>query len=248
MPPMSPSAADAARPRLGRSARAAKRVLDLALALLLLPVCLPLMAWVAWRVHRADGPPVLYAARRVGYLGRPFTLWKFRTMVPGAEDGVTGGDKAARVTALGARLRESRLDELPQLLNVLRGEMSFVGPRPPAPEYAARFPGLYGEVLRMQPGITGLATVMAHLHEEALLRTTTTREETDAIYARRCVPLKARLDLLYAERWSLRRDLCILYLTAGKTFGFPGRRIARLRARAVRLARTGPVALPRGRG
>ena len=237
-------AGGATGPRLSRPVRAARRLADLALALALLPVCLPLMAWIAWRIRREDGPPALYGARRVGLLGRPFTQWKFRTMAAGPEAGVTGGDKAGRVTALGARLRASRLDELPQLFNVLTGEMSFVGPRPPAPEYVARFPELYAEVLRMKPGVTGLATVMMHLHEEWLLRPTRTPQETDAVYARRSVPRKARLDRMHAAAWSPCLDLYILYLTAAKMLGGPGRRAARLRARAARLAGRVPAAPP----
>lgn len=234
---MSPSAGEGRpSPRLSAPVRAARRLADVVLAVGLLPVCLPLMAWVAWRIRRSDGAPVLYGAPRVGYLGRPFTQWKFRTMTPGAAEGVTGGDKTHRVTPLGARLRHARLDELPQLLNVLAGDMGFVGPRPPAPEYAARFPALYAEVLRMKPGVTGLATVMMHLHEEWMLQATRTADETDAVYARRSVPRKAHLDRLYAENWSPCLDVYILYLTLGKALGGPGRRLARLRARAARLA------------
>ena len=99
--------------------------------------------------------------------GVPFHLWKLRTMTVVREDsGVSGGDKAARITPVGRFLRRARLDEIPQLWNVIRGDMSFVGPRPPLRLYVERFPALYAEVLKSRPGITGLATLHFHAHEE----------------------------------------------------------------------------------
>jgi lipopolysaccharide/colanic/teichoic acid biosynthesis glycosyltransferase len=133
-----------------------------------------------------------------------------------ADSGVSGGDKAARITALGRLLRRSRLDEIPQLWNVIRGDMSFVGPRPPLRQYVERFPDLYAQVLRSRPGITGLATLVYHGHEERLLARCATPEETDALYARACVPRKARLDLIYQRRRSLCWDLWLMMQTAGK--------------------------------
>ena len=219
--------------------RLAKRAFDIFFGVVLLIPTLPLMAWTTWRILREDGRPVLYAARRIGQGGRPFVQYKFRTMVQeaGPEQGVSGGDKAHRITPLGPRLRAARLDELPQMFNVLNGTMSFVGPRPPAPQYAERFPELYAEVLQMKPGITGLATVMFHVHEEHLLKDTATPEETDAIYVRRCVPRKAELDLLYRRNWSMCLDLYLIYLTLGKGFRWPGARLDRMRARSSRLRR-----------
>lgn len=215
----------------------AKRLFDLALALVLLVPGLPAILFLVALVRLRDGPPALYGSPRIGQGGRPFTLWKFRTMSnapDGREIGVSGGDKAHRVTALGRILRRTRLDELPQLWNVLRGDMSFVGPRPPAPQYVERFPELYAEVLTCRPGITGLATVMFHAHEEWILRGTATAEETDALYVRRCIPRKARLDLLYRDRRTLGLDLYLVYLTAGKLLPLPGRRLNRLKSKAKR--------------
>jgi lipopolysaccharide/colanic/teichoic acid biosynthesis glycosyltransferase len=166
-----------------------------------------------------EGRPLFHVAERMRAPGRPFRLWKLRTMRPApaaADSGVSGGDKAARITALGRLLRRSRLDEIPQLWNVIRGDMSFVGPRPPLRQYVERFPDLYAQVLRSRPGITGLATLVYHGHEERLLARCATPEETDALYARACVPRKARLDLIYQRRRSLCWDLWLMMQTAGK--------------------------------
>lgn len=216
-----------------RASDGAKRLFDLALAGLLLLPGLPLMAVLGFIVVIQDGSPALYPARRIGRHRRPFTLWKFRTMAQefGPEIGVSGGDKSHRITALGRKLRSSRADELPQLLNVVIGQMSFVGPRPPVKDYVDDFAEIYAVVLQEKPGITGLATVMFHAREEQLLATCRTAEETDAIYRRRCVPRKAHLDRIYAANRSLWLDLYILYLTGAKILPLPGARARRLRNR-----------------
>jgi len=189
----------------------AKRAFDIVLALLLLVPLGLVMLVVAAVVLAVDGRPVLYGAERMQAPGRPFRLWKFRTMRREAGDaGVSGGDKAARITRTGAVLRRRRLDELPQLFNILRGDLSFVGPRPPLRDYVERFPDLYARVLRSRPGVTGLASLMLHRREERLLSRCATPEETDRIYCRRCIPIKARIDLVYQRRRSLCLDLVIL--------------------------------------
>ena len=204
----------------------AKRLLDLVLALLLAVLLLPLIAAVALLVWARDGRPVLYASERMRTPGEAFALLKFRTMRVAARDsGVSGGDKAARITPLGRVLRRWRLDEFPQLWNVARGDISFVGPRPPLREYVERFPELYARVLRSRPGITGLATLHFHAHEERLLAACRSAEETDAVYARRCVPRKARLDLIYQARRTLCLDLALMARTVRRPRrGTPDRR------------------------
>ncbi|MDH3263544.1 MAG: sugar transferase [Paracoccaceae bacterium] len=194
-----------------------RRGFDLALAALLALLLWPLAALIALAILLADGRPVLFGSERIGKGGRPFTLWKFRSMVPGSDDGVaTGGEKAVRITRLGRFLRRARLDELPQLWNVLSGEMAFVGPRPPLRRYVDRFPALYGEVLRERPGITGAASLIYHRREEELLAGCITAEESDSIYTRRCVPAKARLDLRYRRRRSPCSDLGLLWTTVSR--------------------------------
>jgi len=196
-----------------------KRVFDIVLAVLLSVLLLPVLLVVLAVMWVRDGRPLFYVSERMKTADEPFQLWKLRTMRPDSGDrGVSGGDKAHRVTRTGRMLRRYRLDEIPQLWNVLRGDMSFVGPRPPLREYVERFPETYREVLRSRPGITGLATEVFHTHEEWLLEKCDTPEETDAVYARACVPRKARLDLIYQRHQSLCFDLVLLSRTAAKVF------------------------------
>ena len=202
----------------------AKRALDLALALPAAVVAVPILAVLLPAMLVSQGRPLLYVAERMRAPGRPFRLLKLRTMRPAAADsGVSGGDKAARVTPVGRLLRRWRLDEIPQIVNVLRGDMSVVGPRPPLRQYVEAFPDLYAEVLAMPPGVTGLATLIYHRHEERLLARCASAEETHALYARACVPRKARLDLIYRDRWSPALDLWILWRTVAAMAGRPPR-------------------------
>lgn len=197
-----------------------KRAFDLAVAVFLVIVLWPLILGVALWVLIRDGRPVFYVSERMQTPTRAFGLVKFRTMtVTDRDSGVSGADKTARITRTGATLRRLRLDELPQLWNVLKGDISFVGPRPPLREYVERFPDLYARVLRSRPGITGLATLRFHRHEARLLARSTSAAETDAIYARACVPRKGRLDLIYQARWQLCLDMALLVRTL-----FPRRR------------------------
>ncbi len=191
-----------------------KRLLDLVLALLLVAILALPFGLLVLVLLCSEGRPVFYVAERMRAPGQPFLLWKLRTMsVVAPEVGVSGGNKSSRITATGRFLRRSRLDEVPQLWNVIRGDMSFVGPRPPLRLYVERYPDLYAQVLRSRPGITGLATLTFHRHEERLLADCTSTSETDAVYARRCVPRKARIDLIYQQRRSISMDLGLMLRT-----------------------------------
>jgi lipopolysaccharide/colanic/teichoic acid biosynthesis glycosyltransferase len=191
-----------------------RRLMDITLALMLMALlALPFAALCLWLLAR-EGRPLFYVAERMRAPGRPFLLWKLRTMaIAPPEQGVSGGNKAARITATGAFLRRKRLDEIPQLWNILRGDIAFVGPRPPLRLYVERFPEVYARVLRDKPGVTGLATLTFHRHEERLLAACRTPDETDAVYARRCIPRKARIDLLYQARRTLCSDLRLMLQT-----------------------------------
>lgn len=191
-----------------------KRLLDLALATVVgLVLALPFAVLVGVLLF-TSGRPIFYRSERMKAPGQPFTLWKLRTMTTVAGDaGVSGGDKAGRITRAGRFLRRTRADEIPQLWNVLRGDMSMVGPRPPLRIYVERFPDLYARVLRSRPGVTGLATLTYHRHEEWILARCRTPEETDHAYAARCVPAKARIDLIYQRHHSICLDLAILAKT-----------------------------------
>lgn len=220
-----------------RRTRGSKRIFDIVFALVLLVIALPILCLLYIVVIVKDGRPFIYSDKRMKSLNREFNLYKIRTMssVPEIENsGVSGGDKSGRISTLGHILRRSRLDELPQLLNVLLGDMSFVGPRPPAPEYVQRFPHIYASVLQNKPGITGLASVMYHSHEEMILRDTSSAMETDQIYVRRSIPRKASLDLLYQSNQSVPLDIYILYLTASKLLPLPGKRVRRLQEKSKR--------------
>jgi len=191
-----------------------KRLFDLVVALLLTPVVVPMVVLVAAVIWLREGGPIFHAGERMTTPTQGFTLWKFRTMRPDPTDsGVTGRDKADRITPLGRVLRRSRLDELPQLWNLWRGDISVVGPRPPLRSYVERFPQVYDAVLRSRPGITGLATILFNRHEGKLLARSGSAAETDAIYARACVPRKARIDLIYQRHQSIGFDIAIIAKT-----------------------------------
>ena len=194
-----------------------KRLFDILAAVGLLLVLAVPLAVIALVILLRDGRPVFYVSERMKAIDEPFPLLKFRTMaVAEADSGVSGGDKVNRITPTGRILRRYRLDELPQLFNVIRGDLSFVGPRPPLREYVERFPQLYREVLRSRPGVTGLASIIYHQHEERLLSRSTSPSQTDEIYCRSCIPRKARLDLIYQRHPSLCWDLLLMIRT---TFG-----------------------------
>lgn len=196
-----------------------KRLMDIVLALVLVVLlCVP-AALVALAVLAQDGRPVLYPSKGMKAPGQSFTLWKFRTMSNAARDAsVSGAYKQSRITATGRFLRQKRLDELPQLWNILRGDMSFVGPRPPLPRFVRLCPEIYREVLKNRPGVTGLATLVFHKREERLLGQCHTQEETDAVYIRRCVPAKAKIDLIWARNRSLCYDMALIAATVRRVF------------------------------
>lgn len=201
-------------------ARFGKRCFDLALVLaLLVPACAAIIL-IALCLRLCQGRQVFYVSERMSSPENGFHLIKFRTMHPGEDAGcATGGDKAARVTCIGRYLRASRLDELPQIWNILRGDMSFVGPRPPLRRYVERHPEIYRKVLRSRPGLTGLATLRFARRERLILEGCSSEFETDALYSRRCVPAKARLDLLYQRSQSARFDIYLLWETARHCVG-----------------------------
>lgn len=191
-----------------------KRAFDIGFALLLLVPLSVVILLVSAVLLISQGRPLFYVAPRMRAPGEQFDLLKFRTMLLEDDDfGATGAHKHWRITRVGRFLRRSRLDELPQLFNILRGDMSFVGPRPPLKEYVDRFPTLYNQVLRNRPGVTGLATMIYHAHEDRIMSRCETAEATEAAYYRRCLPTKLRLDLIYQRRRSLRVDLWIIWHT-----------------------------------
>jgi lipopolysaccharide/colanic/teichoic acid biosynthesis glycosyltransferase len=192
----------------------AKRVFDLLLALVALVLAAPLMLLVAAAI-RLDSPgPVFFRQQRVGQGGRLFRIHKFRTMVADAPDrgpAITVGDDE-RITRVGRFLRRSKLDELPQLIDVLRGDMSVVGPRPEVPRYVAHYPpALRDRVLALRPGITDPVS-LAFADESALLARAADpeREYVDVI-----LPRKLDAAAAYAARATLATDLGVILRTLG---------------------------------
>jgi exopolysaccharide biosynthesis polyprenyl glycosylphosphotransferase len=184
------------------ASRYAKRAFDLVVGCVLAVFFLPVALLAALAVRVSSGRPVLYTQERMGLDGRRFTILKFRTMRADAEKegAVWSQDSDPRTTSVGRFLRRFSLDEVPQLWNVLRGQMSLVGPRPERPvfieEFRRRLPG-YMLRLRIPAGLTGLAQVKGF------------RGDTD-------LSERLRYDLLYLERWSLLYDVEILLRTAGR--------------------------------
>lgn len=196
-----------------------KRIFDLFFASLLVVILGPILIWLVLYLLIKEGRPLFYVAERMKGPTTPFNLWKLRTMTVVDEDqGVSGGNKSARVTKTGDWLRRKRLDEFPQLWNILKGDLSFVGPRPPLREYVERFPDIYGEVLKSRPGVTGLATIRFHKHEDRLLSQCETPQETDDVYCRICVPRKAQLDLIYQRNQSTCYDFDLVFETIENLF------------------------------
>lgn len=189
---------------------------DQVLALMLMPFVVGILLLVIPILLIAQGRPVFYVAERMNTPTTTFRLLKLRTMNGAGCGGVLGGHAACRVTTLGRALRACRIDELPQIWNVLRGDMRFIGPRPPLRRYVEAHPDIYARVLSSPPGVTGLATVLFHRREAAMLKACPTPAATEYVYRTRCIPQKARLDRFYARKQSIWLDLLILYWTFSK--------------------------------
>ncbi|MGR3515367.1 MAG: sugar transferase [Paracoccaceae bacterium] len=192
-------------------------------ALLLLPLILFVLAGLFVVAMFVQGRPFLYRSERMQDADTPFRLFKIRTMTPavGSSEMALGGDQYGRVTPLGRVLRRTRLDELPQIFNVLRGDIVFIGPRPPLRRHVEARPDEYRHLLGvMRPGITGLSTVLVHRREERILSKCRSASETERVYLRHCLPLKLRLDRIYAKRQGFGLDLLILWRTVLRMFEF----------------------------
>ena len=192
----------------------AKRLFDVAGAAVALLVLAPLLLFVALRIKLDSPGPVFFRQVRVGRHGVPFRIHKFRTMLHGghAAQGLqltVGADP--RITRVGAWLRRTRIDELPQFIDVLQGTMSLVGPRPEVPRYVAHYPpALRDRVLAVRPGITDPASLLG-LNESALLAQAADPERE---YIERLLPAKLQHSADYAEQASLLSDLAVLWRTA----------------------------------
>ena len=186
------------------------RTFDIFCAATALLLMSPLLCLIALAIKLDDGGPVLFRQIRVGRNFRPFRVFKFRSMVPGAErDGFLTAPGDSRVTRIGRWARKHKLDELPQLFNVLNGDMQLVGARPELERYVRMFPVQYAVLLHERPGITDPAS-LAYRREEQLL----SAERIEEQYVAEILPAKIRLSLAYRERRTLVSDIGILLKTA----------------------------------
>jgi lipopolysaccharide/colanic/teichoic acid biosynthesis glycosyltransferase len=187
-----------------------RRLFDIALATLGLIGLSPLLIVVAISIMAYDRGPILYRARRVGKGGKIIHVYKFRTMRRDAGmdgPGITRvGDR--RVTGIGRVLRRMKIDELPQLINVVKGEMSIVGPRPEDPRYVAIYTPEQRRVLAATPGITSAASIKFRSEENLL-----TGDDWEKLYREKILPEKIAIDLAYLERRNIREDLRIVMQT-----------------------------------
>ena len=189
-----------------------KRALDIAVSAATLVILSPVLILVAFLV-RLDSPgPAIFRQVRVGHQGAQFTILKFRTMYvaePGGPEITARSDR--RVTRIGKHLRRTKVDELPQLINVLRGEMSLVGPRPEVPSYMALYtPPQRALILSVKPGVTDLAA-LEFRNEEELLAAAIDPHET---YVQDVMPRKYELYKQYVDHHNVRMDIVILWRTA----------------------------------
>jgi len=197
--------------------RPLKRLFDLVFAALGLVLCSPLFATVALLIKLRDRGPVFYKQQRVGWHGKPFRMWKFRTMVVNADKlgkSLTIG-RDPRITPVGHFLRQTKLDELPQLINVLRGEMSFVGPRPEVEEYVRLYTPEQAQVLDLRPGITDPASIKYRNESEILA----THADPEQAYISEIMPEKIRLNLEYGARANVLTDLLVIVRTLARLAG-----------------------------
>jgi lipopolysaccharide/colanic/teichoic acid biosynthesis glycosyltransferase len=189
-----------------------KRALDFTFALIGLVLVSPLLAVVAIAIKVSDRGPVFFSQTRIGQFGRPFRMHKFRTMVPQAEQqGIpltVGADR--RITRIGHWLRRTKLDELPQLWNVVKGQMSLVGPRPEVPRYVAFYTQEQRRVLDVRPGITDPASLQ-YFDEASLLNRV---QSPEAAYIRVVMPHKLALNLNYLRRRTIASDVMVVFATA----------------------------------
>ena len=196
-----------------------RRLFDAAASAAGLVVLSPLFALLAIWIKLDSPGPVFYRAERVGKDGRLFHMFKFRSMVRDAAEmgpGLTArGDP--RVTRAGRVLRRTKLDELPQLINVLRGEMSLVGPRPEDPRYVALYSPDQRRILSMRPGMTSLASLKYRDEEDLLWN-----DDVDDLYSRFLMPRKLEIDLAYVDTRTVWSDFKVLAMTIAALFR-PGR-------------------------
>lgn len=191
-----------------------KSIFDRGVSFLGLIFLSPLLLVVGILIHiKMPGGPVIFKQKRVGQYGRLFTMYKFRSMTVSHSGSSVSIKGESRITPLGAKLRKYKLDELPELWNVLIGDMSFVGPRPDVPGYADKLTGEERRILLLKPGITGPASLKYRNEEELLAEQENPQEYNDKVL----FPDKVRINIEYLDNWSFWYDIkIIVYTVLGK--------------------------------
>lgn len=188
-----------------------RHLLDRVIAALALVALSPVLLAAAAGVALSSPGPVLYRARRAGRCGRPFTMFKFRTMHEGVGGAAITASDDPRVFGFGSLLRKLKVDELPQLWNIVRGEMAIVGPRPEDPRIVAEhYTAEQWRTLEVLPGLTSPGSLYYYTHGEALLH----GNDPEAAYVEMLLPVKLDLDLVYVRRASLAYDIALVFRTA----------------------------------
>jgi len=189
--------------------QAISRLSDMSCAAGGLLLLMPVFLGVALLILCDDGPPVLFSQARVGKGGKPFRIWKFRTMRAGSRGSVITAAGDGRITRAGALLRKYKVDELPQLFNVLKGDMNLVGPRPEVPQHVQLETPIWQAVLQVRPGITDLASLL--YRDEA--RILGASGDPDSLYRESILPAKLALNLAYLRSRSFWQDLRLIFMT-----------------------------------
>ena len=195
----------------------AKRVVDVLSALVVLTVLSPIMLLSAILVKLTTKGPLFYLQERVGLYGKPFHIYKFRTMVVDADKigaQITVGERDPRITKVGHILRTTRIDEFPQMLNVLKGDMTIIGTRPEVPRYVKEYSDEMKATLLMQPGASGGASI-AYRYENEMLKD---KEDPEQYYIDAILPDKMQINLDYLKKFSIWQDLWLMCRTVGCVF------------------------------
>jgi lipopolysaccharide/colanic/teichoic acid biosynthesis glycosyltransferase len=218
-----------------------KRCLDFSVAALALALLFPLVLIVGIAIKVDSRGPIFYRCRRVGHRGAALDMLKFRKMHADARGGPLTSPDDGRFTRMGALLARTKLDELPQLWNVLKGEMSLVGPRPEDSSFVTLFPSDFDQILTVKPGVTGLSQ-LAFARESEVINGDDRYDD----YVKRFLPQKIAIDRLYVHRRSFSLDLKILTWTAAAVLLRREVAVHRDTGRLNRRRRTGPATQPAG--
>ncbi len=192
-----------------------KRTIDILLSILGLILLAPLLGVISLLIKFHDGGPIFYQGIRCGLMGNPFRIYKFRTMVVNADSigGPTTGTKDPRVTKIGGYLRKYKFDELPQMINVIRGEMSIVGPRPEVYEYTSKYTNEELIILTMKPGITDNSSI-EFINLDDIVGT----ENPDKEFRMNVLPRKNKMRVEYVKNWTFSSDIIIIIKTLINVF------------------------------